>query len=293
MHYPNFPSFSELQKIFIDEDAAISYLIENGGIFRVYTCVCGFACSLNLERRCFRCYRNGCGKEVSMFKGSFFFKTSLKKNMILHLAHFWLCGGTSLSGEMYFGLSDKTIASYFNYFRELVADSLDIEDFKIGGQDIVVQIDESKFGRRKYHRGHRVDGVWIFGGVETTQERKVFLVLVPDRTEETLLAYIEKHIYPGSIIVSDMWRSYTNIKEKLSFRHYTVNHSIEFVDSSSGMNTNTIEGTWSGVKRKLPVRKRTEAAINAHLLEFVWRRKHFNDLWGGLLRSFAEISYDL
>ncbi|KAG1435618.1 hypothetical protein G6F56_013903 [Rhizopus delemar] len=29
-----------------------------------------------------------------------------------------------------------------------------------------VQIDESKFGKRKYHRGHRVEGVWVLGLVE-------------------------------------------------------------------------------------------------------------------------------
>ncbi|KAI7863507.1 uncharacterized protein EV154DRAFT_586631 [Mucor mucedo] len=29
-----------------------------------------------------------------------------------------------------------------------------------------IQIDESKFGKRKHHRGHRVEGVWVFGMVE-------------------------------------------------------------------------------------------------------------------------------
>ena len=29
-----------------------------------------------------------------------------------------------------------------------------------------VQIDESKIGKRKYHRGHVVEGQWVFGGVE-------------------------------------------------------------------------------------------------------------------------------
>jgi hypothetical protein len=36
----------------------------------------------------------------------------------------------------------------------------------IGGEGIVVEIDESKFGHRKYNVGRAVDGVWIFGGVE-------------------------------------------------------------------------------------------------------------------------------
>ncbi|KAM0686509.1 hypothetical protein COBT_002265, partial [Conglomerata obtusa] len=33
---------------------------------------------------------------------------------------------------------------------------------KIGG-DMILEADESKFGRRKYNRGHRVEGVWVLG----------------------------------------------------------------------------------------------------------------------------------
>lgn len=227
-----------------------------------------------------------------MFKGSFFNRLSLKKNIILHLGYFWLCGATSSMTEMYLGLHDKTIASYYTYFRELVADSLNAQDFQIGGQNIVVQIDESKFGLRKYNRGHRVEGVWIFGGVEITQERKVFLVPVPDRNQNTLLQLIERHILPGSIIYSDMWKGYTNIESSLTMRHYTVNHSIEFVNSDTGIDTNTIEGTWSGVKRKIPVRKRTQSLIDLHLLEFVWRRKHKDNLWNGFIAALKDVSYD-
>lgn len=291
MHY-NFPSFFMLQDIFTNEDLAIGFLIESGVILQRHLCVCGNDSLLNLGRRTFRCPKKNCRKEISMFTKTFFLKTSLKKNQILHLAYFWLCSGTSLSSEMYFGFSDKTIASYFKYFRELVADSLDDNNFRIGGQNVVVQIDESKFGLRKYHRGHRVDGVWVFGGVEMTSERKVFLVSVPDRSEETLLMFIERHVIPGSIIYSDMWRGYLNIESKLSLRHYTVNHSIGFVNETTGVNTNTIEGTWSGVKRRVPVRNRVASAIDLHLLEFVWRRNNIDDLWGAFIRALKDVQYD-
>jgi len=36
----------------------------------------------------------------------------------------------------------------------------------LGGCDVVVGLDESKFGKRKYSKGHRVEGVWILGMVE-------------------------------------------------------------------------------------------------------------------------------
>ena len=38
----------------------------------------------------------------------------------------------------------------------------------IGGVGHIVEIDESLFGKRKYNRGHRVHGAWVFGGVDRT-----------------------------------------------------------------------------------------------------------------------------
>ena len=35
------------------------------------------------------------------------------------------------------------------------------------GLGAVVEIDESKFGKRKYHRSHYVKGQRVFGGYET------------------------------------------------------------------------------------------------------------------------------
>lgn len=34
------------------------------------------------------------------------------------------------------------------------------------GQNVIVEIDESKFGQRKYNRGHRIEGIWIVEDVE-------------------------------------------------------------------------------------------------------------------------------
>lgn len=187
----------------------------------------------------------------------------------------------------YTGFSSHTICNYFSIFRVLVADSLEFSDLKIGGEGVIVELDESKFGKRKFHRGHYVEGTWIFifGGVERTEERRVFLVPVPDRRADTLISIISERVLPGSIIFTDMWRAYNCIEERLQMLHYTVNHSVEFVDSSTGVHTNTIEG------REIPIRNRTKETIDEHLLEYAWRRKFSNDLWDGFIKALREIEF--
>jgi hypothetical protein len=78
---------------------------------------------------------------------------------------------------------------------------------KIGGSNRTVEIDESKFVRRKYHRGHPVMDQWVFGGVERESGR-TFRVPVPDRTANTLVNLIRAWVEPGTTLISDCWAAY-------------------------------------------------------------------------------------
>jgi transposase-like protein len=78
---------------------------------------------------------------------------------------------------------------------------------KIGGPNKTVETDESKFGKRKYGRGHPVKRQWVFGGVDRESGR-TFLVPVPDRTADTLMAVIDAWIEPGTTVISDCWGAY-------------------------------------------------------------------------------------
>jgi transposase-like protein len=117
---------------------------------------------------------------------------------------------------------------------------------KIGGPNKTVEIDESKFGRRKYHRGHPVKGQWVFGGVERESGR-TFFVPVSDRTVDTRTNVIRAWIEPGTTVISDCWAAYWDIVSH-GYTHRTVNHSISFVNPGTGDHTNTIESMWRHVK---------------------------------------------
>ncbi|KII72804.1 putative transposase-like protein [Thelohanellus kitauei] len=203
------------------------------------------------------------------------------------LSYFWLSGANNKQIEMYTGHCKSTVTHHKRFLIQLVSDSLDFIDLQIGGENVIVEIDETKMGKNKHRRGHSVNWAWVLGGVERTEEHRVFLVEVPDRTEATLLGIIRTYVLPLSIIMTDCFRSYHNFNE--FYTHLTVNHSNTFKDPETGAHTNCIEGTWNTIKYQIPPRNRTnsldddghvvENVLNDHLGEFEWRRKHSSDLW--------------
>ena len=59
-----------------------------------------------------------------------------------------------------------TAVDWSNFCCEVVYDAMVERSEPIGGYDengqsIIVEIDESKFGKRNYHRGHHVDAQWV------------------------------------------------------------------------------------------------------------------------------------
>ena len=69
------------------------------------------------------------------------------------------------------------------------------------------------------------------------------------------------------------------------------NHSIEYV-TTDGVHTNHIEGSWAGIKQKIPVRARVAGDIGDYLMEFVWRRRNQSDLWNAALFALNEVVFE-
>jgi len=102
-------------------------------------------------------------------------------------------------------ISKNTAVDWAMFCREVLYHGMIKNKQKLGGPGVVVEIDESKFGKRKYNRGHIVEGQWVFGGVERETNR-CFLVPVESRDQQTLLSIIKDWILPGTTIVSDFWK---------------------------------------------------------------------------------------
>ena len=124
-------------------------------------------------------------------------------------------------------------------FREiLLADFVD--NFEPLGEGRTVEIDESKFGKRKFWRGHKVEGVWVFGALEK-EMGCVFMQTVEKRDAQTLISLLEKWLLLKTTVISDCWKVYNNMQ---NFYRLKVNHSVKFVDESTGAHTNAIESSW-------------------------------------------------
>lgn len=287
------PSSFELFPIFSDEQKCLEYLIEKNVFYHSLKCLkCGQDMQIDYKRNMFRCPIGKCRGEYSIRKYTFFYGSKLPCSRILYLAHLWINKVSSSSAIGMTNFSSKTVTSFYNHFRKLVSSNLDEIDTIIGGENIIVEIDETKLGKRKYNRGHRVEGVWVLVGVERTLERKVFVVKINQRNSETLNEIISQKVLPGSIIHTDLWKGYSSLNSKLGFAHQCVNHSKTFKDPNTGVHTNTVEGTNNGLKICISPRNRVEFDIEDHLAVFVWRRKNKNKEWNTFIECLKETHYD-
>ena len=131
---------------------------------------------------------------------------------------------------------------------------------QIGGPGIVVELDETIVSRQKMgNKKARIrNNLWVFGGCERHGNRRFLIPLIKTiksvdgvgytkeipRTASNLLPLIERHVAPGTIIMTDKWKSYNKIPqyprkhpdnenlacpEPMKFMHYDVNHGVEFV----------------------------------------------------------------
>ena len=191
--------------------------------------------------------RHRCERDIR--GGSWFEKANLTIEDMLKFTYWWCQDLNQWQIKQQLQLGSHTAVDWVMFCQEVCEVALFDGREKIGGPGKFVQVDENKIGKRKYHRGHVVEGQWVFGGIEENS-RKCFIATVEDRKEQTLLNLIKQWIEPGTTIISDCWKGYVNLSRH-GYIHKTVNHSVEFVNEE-GFHTNKIEGQWRQMKARLP-----------------------------------------
>lgn len=154
------PSRGEVGMALTDEKAALRFLDCKGVIQLMLQCP---HCQGNLlpmskslqskSRFVVRCRKRRCkGFSISVLEGSILTQCKFPKHQFVELAYQWLLNNKYNSIARSMGMSPNTITDWSNYFREAVSSDLLLGgDCQIGGPGIIVEIDESKFGKRKYN----------------------------------------------------------------------------------------------------------------------------------------------
>ena len=308
------PSYDAMRSLFQDERAAVEYLIEQRVAKVALLCSkCEGEMSWHrswpapgtpLQVHCLyrRCKSGACRSSISIFRGTPLERFSKPKNEFLHFVYLWLCGDTTTSIRSKLRWSEKTIQQWTLYLREVCMIRCLEEMQPIGGPGIEVQIDESKFGKCKYGRGRKVQGTWVFGGVEVLEDGsgcrragKCFAVAVPDRTASTLLPILLHYVRAGSYITSDKWKAYENIRSIAAadgsqvFTHGSVNHSQTFKDPVTGVNTNIIEGQWRWMKNSIPNRVYHNGdKVQSFLFQYMWNALSHGDRWNVFMQDLRH-----
>ena len=147
-----------------------------------------------------------------------------------------------------------------------------------------IKADESYFGgRRKGQRGRCAAGkVRIFGLLE--RGGKVYSVVVPDCTKETLMAKIRAHSVKESVYYTDEFGGYHDLESHGN--HLPVNHQVAF--KSGQRHISGTEGFWSFAKgRHHQTHGVAPGNFPLHLREYEFRFNHHHDDLADLLYHLA------
>ena len=322
------PSLVQVSPLLLNEAAAVEFLIEKGLVDMPESCdlLPGCSGSLRLKNNrwrhiwkhlpfvysvgstlrdsdCFTLRCTCCKKSRSLLSGTMFSGSHLSMNQVLTILYSFSRSESVTQASELSGCGLETTTHWYKKVRLLLQEHvLCSENSVIGGYGCIVQIDETKFGKRKYNRGHRVEGNWVFGGIEYLYDHlngcfragKTFTVVVPKRDRETLFPIIARWIRPGTLVWSDAFKTYVHGGERwrrLGLYHEMVVHEDEFV-SESGVHTNAVEGLWFHLKKNIPYRLYHDAEnLQLCLYAEVFLRNHCMDRWASLLQALKLVRY--
>ena len=124
----------------------------------------------------------------------------------------------------------------------------------------------------------------MFGGIERGSGKRfvICLGMGGKRDRETLEPLIVRHILPGSTVISDCWRAYSNIPslvdsngQPLNYIHRTVNHAVGFVNSRNPwIHTQTIERLWGDLKDHIVGRVFFTNNVEGHVYRYLFLHQH-------------------
>ena len=274
------------------EADAIMFLQQKGIAPSKRVCADGHEMTLKLGSQVrWRCLKRDCRSEVNLRVGNWLEGIRLPLVTVLRFIYGWCWEYTSVAWcERELQINHCTAVSMNAILRETCACwLLGQNEGKIGGQGLIVEVDETLFSKRKSNSGRVLPPQWVLGGL-CRETGECFLVAVDDRSVITLMAAIADHVEPASTIYTDCWKGYsTKQLEAAGFQHFTVNHSYNFVDPLTGVHTQNIERMWGCLKWRNKRHRGTKRDfLESYFIEFMCRRRMGDDRFAWVLQAIAS-----
>lgn len=257
------------------EEEAVKFFQDRGLLPKERRCKNDHLMKLYFGKEIFwKCTLRACYQKINIRNGNWFAQSRLPFVTVARFIYIWaweMTSGKLCKREL--GINKDTTTDWSNYLRQACVETLLAKDQgQIGGEGMIVEIDESLFTKRKNNAGRVLPQQWIFGGI-CRETKECFLIEVPDRNAPTLLTAIKENIAEGTIIYSDSWKAYkTQELERAGFEHFKVNHRYNFVDPETGAHTQTVERMWGSAKWRNKKHRGTDRHfLKSYLAEFMWR----------------------
>lgn len=222
----------------------------------------------------FRCKL--CKKKRSIRSGSFFSQYKLPLGVIMKAIISWSEECLQKDVIRTTSISKATVQNIYKELRRICLTAMEQVE-RLGSNDSIVQIDECLLTKRKYNVGRMPCQKWIFGAIDSVS--KDFIIKhIDNRTRESLRGVIIDTIREDSNVHSDQFRTYMYLFPSLPYNHSSVNHSRNYVDPETGVNTNLIENLWMRLRLTLRRRfMRNFENLDEYLAEFSWRKRLESD----------------
>ena len=214
-----------------------------------------------------------CGHQISPTANTIFHKSSTPLRLWFYTIYLMAQTRGGISAKQ---IERETGVTYKTAWRmcKLIRSRLDERSNLFSGE---VEIDESYFGgKRKGKRGRGAEGKTPVVGLA---QRKGHLkaVIVPNVKSKTVTPIITETVRSGTTIYTDELGTYNRLR-RMGYRHSRIMHSAK-VYVMGNVHTNTIEGFWSLVKRRISgVYHHCSAKYLQHYVnEYAFRYNHRED----------------
>src|SRR5437868_10707044 len=141
------PNIKNIYNILFNQRECINFLFKNNILYKQTMCKsCGSELYFNnciYEQKIYTCKNLECHKTFAIYENTIFFNNKLGCTKTLLIAYLWLTRVKYTQIALITGFSPNSIVKFCKIFRELVINTLVEDDFIIGGNKVICEIDES------------------------------------------------------------------------------------------------------------------------------------------------------